>query len=71
MSTETDIEPEYPDTQVYLGDNPNDLVVIERVVAELRRTGHPMIADAFALAARDTLTMSELMLLVRCTVSVI
>lgn len=72
MSDVVDIEPEYPDVQVYLDHlGQDDLAVIAAVTDALDRAGHPLVADAFPLAADGCHTWDALMRLIRCTVTVI
>jgi hypothetical protein len=68
MSVDVDIEPEWPDVQVYLGDDPDGLEIIDRVTKALDRAGHPLAADAFAEVAYCT---SDLMTLARFSVTVV
>ncbi len=77
MSQALDIEPEYPDVVVdltgltggHLVDT--DLAVIAAVSEALDKAGHPLVADAFPLAAAGCHTWDDLMLLIRCTVTVL
>jgi hypothetical protein len=76
MSATVDIEPEYPGVVVDLasltgGRVDNDLAVIAAVSEALDRAGHPLVADAFPLAAAGCRTWDDLMLLIRCTVTVL
>ena len=71
MSNVVDIEPEYPDVQVYLDNQPDALAVVETVTDALDRAGHPLIAEAFSQAAMACESDAELMLLIRCLVTVI
>lgn len=71
MIGSTHIEPECPEIVIHIGDLENDdLALINRVTQALATGGHLLMADAFAAVAVTTQTWDELMLLVRCTVSV-
>lgn len=72
MSDVVDIEPEYPDVQVFLDPlGEDDLAVITAVVDALDRAGHRLMAEAFSMAALGCPTWDDLMLLIRCTVTVL
>lgn len=71
-ATETDIEPEYPEIQVFVSDIPDDdLEIINRVAQALIDGGHLEVAQAFTAVAVTTETMPALMTLARCLVTVI
>lgn len=73
MSDVVEIEPEYPDVVVRLEHHVgrDDLAVIAAVVDALDKAGHPLVAEAFPLAADKCRTWDDLMLLARCTVTVL
>jgi hypothetical protein len=66
-------EPLRPDVEIHLATAPSDnLALTAHVVAALERAGYGATANAFAsIAQEDCQTTDDLMLAIRCTVTVL